>query len=599
MGDNSSKETVISADNSAIERDRQLLIGARRQGSLSTLKAYVRLSGPGWLQSAITLGGGSLAGSLYLGVLGGMSLLWLQPMAMIMGVIMLSAIGYVTLTTGERPFRAINQHVNPVLGWGWAIATLMANLVWALPQFSLGTAAVRQNLLPQIVGSDAMSEGAGKLIVGGAILLVCVTVVWLYDKGSKGIKIFETLLKLMVAVIVISFFGVVVKMSFAETVDGERILDWSQILAGLIPDFSLLSSPADTFDPFIGAVGSEFQDFWRAMIVAQQRDVMITAAATAVGINMTFLLPYSMLKRGWDKNFRGLAIFDLSTGMFIPFILATGCVVIASASQFHAKPAPGLLGETNQNGNLIAPVPSVLDNAAARIKFGIEKVALSEGLNPEQVAQRIQEFEGLNDKDKLERIERLPEADKRMAAMLVKRDAFSLANSLAPLTGEKFSQYVFGIGVVGMAISSIIILMLINGFVVCEMLGLETKGWPYRLGFLAPCLGIIGPFIWTGGKAQFWLAVPTSVFGMTLLPIAYFTFFLLMNQKSLLGDNMPRGGRRVIWNSLMIVAAGLAAFGSIWSVWSNVKRYGIAGVVAFILLALVVQMLRKKTNPTP
>ena len=200
--------------------------------------------------------------------------------------------------------------------------------------------------------------------------------------------------------------------------------------------------------------------------------------------------------------------------------------------------------------------------------------------------------------EKLRQIEALPEADKEMAAMLVKRDAFSLANSLAPLTGEKFSQYVFGIGVVGMAISSIIILMLINGFVVCEMLGLETKGWPYRMGFLAPCLGIIGPFIWTGGKAQFWLAVPTSVFGMTLLPIAYFTFFLLMNQKSLLGDNMPRGGKRVAWNSLMAVAASLAAFGSIWSVWSNVKWYGIAGVAAFILLALVVQVVRKKTNPT-
>lgn len=35
------------------------------------LPVYLRLSGPGWLQSAITLGGGSLAGSLYLGVIGG------------------------------------------------------------------------------------------------------------------------------------------------------------------------------------------------------------------------------------------------------------------------------------------------------------------------------------------------------------------------------------------------------------------------------------------------------------------------------------------------------------------------------------------------
>ena len=140
-------------NNSAIEKDRQLLTEARAKGPLATLGAYVKLSGPGWLQSAITLGGGSLAGSLYLGVLAGTSMLWLQPLAMILGIIMLSAISYVTLSTGQRPFQAINRHVNPVLGWGWAIATMMANLVWALPQFALATAAVRADNAATSYGS--------------------------------------------------------------------------------------------------------------------------------------------------------------------------------------------------------------------------------------------------------------------------------------------------------------------------------------------------------------------------------------------------------------------------------------------------------------
>ena len=89
--------------------------------------------------SAITLGGGSLAGSLYLGIIGGYELMWLQPLMMIFGIVMLSAISYVALSTGEKPFQALNSHVNPVLGWGWIIATLMANMVWALPQYSLAT----------------------------------------------------------------------------------------------------------------------------------------------------------------------------------------------------------------------------------------------------------------------------------------------------------------------------------------------------------------------------------------------------------------------------------------------------------------------------
>lgn len=557
-----------------IQKDRQLLIHAKEKGQLAILGAFVKLSGPGWLQSAITLGGGSLASSLYLGVLVGFSLMWLQPLAMILGIVMLSAIAYVTLSTGQRPFCAINQHVNPVLGWGWLIATMMANLVWSMPQFALGTAAIQQNLLKDIVGTEAMPQPWGKVIVAAAILAVCVIVVFFYNRGGWGMKLFRIVIKLMVAVIVLCFFGVVVKMSIAG------VLDWGRILRGLVPDLRLLVSPAKTFKPFIAAVDSHYQAFWTNLIVGQQRDVMISAVSTAVGINMTFLLPYSMLRRRWTKEFRGLAVFDLSTGLFIPFILATGCVVIASAAQFHTHPAAGFLGETDKSGVLIQPAKNLVGKyksiAVARVRYEVGNDA----------------FASLKDENKATLIDALPIADKRLAAMLVKRDAFNLAQSLSPLTGQAFAHYVFGIGVVGMAVSSIIVLMLINGFVVCEMQGIEYKGWSYRLGCLGPCIGVLGPFIWTGGKAQFWLAVPTSMFAMVLLPIAYFTFYLLMNQKSLLGDNMPQGGKRVIWNVLMAIAAGLATFGCIWTLWSMFRWVGISLIVAFVTLALVVHFIR-------
>ena len=569
-----------SCMSSGIQRDRQLLTDARKKGPLAVLSAYTKLSGPGWLQSAITLGGGSLSSSLYLGVLVGFSLMWLQPLAMILGIIMLSAIAYVTLSTGERPFRAINQHVNPVLGWGWLIASMMANLVWSLPQFALATAAIQQNLLKDTVGTEALPEPWGKVIVGAAILIVCIVVVFFYNTGGRGVKLFRVIIKLMVGLIVVCFFGVVIKMSV------EGVLDWSRVLRGLVPNLRLLVSPAKTFTPFIAAVNSHCQAFWTNLIVAQQRDVMISAASTAVGINMTFLLPYSMLRRGWNKQFRGLAIFDLSAGLFIPFVLATGCVVIASAAQFHTRPAVGFLGETDANQVVVQPAQNLIGKykriAAARVEYEIGSDA----------------FAGLEKEEKARHIEALPIADKRMAAMLVKRDAFNLAQSLSPLTGEVTAHYVFGIGVVGMAISSIIILMLINGFVVCEMFGVDSKGWPHRLGCLAPCIGVLGPFIWTGGKAQFWLAVPTSVFAMVLLPIAYFTFYLLMNQKSLLGDNMPRGSKRIAWNLLMAIAAGLAAFGSVWTLWSKLRWLGIGIIVVFVTLVLFVHVVRKAKQST-
>ncbi|MEM8680453.1 MAG: hypothetical protein AAGF97_13975, partial [Planctomycetota bacterium] len=65
----------------AVERSRAAIREARERGKLATAVTFVRLSGPGWLASALTLGGGSLGSSLYLGILGGVSLLWLQPFA--------------------------------------------------------------------------------------------------------------------------------------------------------------------------------------------------------------------------------------------------------------------------------------------------------------------------------------------------------------------------------------------------------------------------------------------------------------------------------------------------------------------------------------
>ncbi len=566
--------------NPRIEKDRQMILDGQKRGRGALLKTYVKLSGPGWLQSGITLGGGSLSSSLYLGVLVGFSFMWLQPLAMILGIIMLSAIAYVTLSTGQRPLRGINEHVSPILGWGWLLASMMANLVWSLPQFALGTAAIRQNLLPGLIGPESgMPELQGKMVAGAIFLVIALTATLTYSAGGRGVKVFEILIKGVVSIIVLSFIGVVVKLSL----DGR--LHWGEIGSGLIPDLSLFMRPTDKIMPHIQKVAEHFQPFWTNMIVGQQRDVMISAAATAVGINMTFLLPYSMLRKGWDKDFRGLAIFDLSTGLFIPFILATGCVVLASASQFHAAAAEGLVaaeegGEVTGEPapNLVGPYKGLL---ADRVKFEIGEEAFN-ALSPEQ---------------KAERAEALPWADKRMAAILVKRDAFNLADTLKPLTGEKIAQYVFGIGVIGMALSAATMLMTINGLCFCELLDKPARGWPQRIGSLMVCVGALGPFFWK--DAAPYLAVPTSVFAMVLLPIAYFAFFFLMNQKRYLGEHTPRGNRRVLWNVLMALAAGAAAFGSLWSLWSKLGWMGLILFAVFVGVVIAVHNVRSPKRPAP
>ncbi len=566
----------MTKEKDILQRERDLIQSVRGKGTVEVTKAYVKLSGPGWLQSAITLGGGSLSSSLYLGVLAGFGMLWLQPFAMILGIIMLSGISYVTLSTGERPFQAINRHINPVLGWSWALASLAANMVWSLPQYSLATGVLQQNLFPELLGGNG-----GKIIICICILIATISITWCYDSGSWGIKLYERILKGMVALIVLSFFGVVVKLSFSG--DG---LQWGSILSGLIPDLSRFNEPAEGFKNIINQIPQSSQAFWTELIVTKQRDVMISAAATAVGINMTFLLPYSMLSKGWNKDFRDLAVFDLSTGMLIPFVLATSCVVIAAASQFHLQIEPGFLGERDAAGELIVP-----GGKAKKDYYGLIDTKLKSELGSASLETLKKDESALTAARN-----GLSPKEKELAAMLANRDVKDLAKSLKPLTGDKIANWVFGLGVLGMALSTITLLMLISGFVICEMLGVPAKGWAFKLSTLAATTGVLGPFLWT--KAAAYLAVPTSVFGMVLLPIAYITFLLMMNNKAMLGENMPTGIKRIIWNILMSLAAATATAASLFVINQKVGMKGFVAIGLLLTAALVVHFTRKKQTPT-
>ncbi|MHC4511991.1 MAG: hypothetical protein ACYTAO_24105 [Planctomycetota bacterium] len=215
--------------NPRIEKDRESIVTARRKGTGALVLTFLRLSGPGWLQSGITVGGVSFSSSLYLGVLVGLSMMWLQPLAMILGIIMLGAIGYVTLSIRERPLKAINDHVSPVLGWSWLFASMAANLVWSMPQYTLGTRAIQQNLFPSILGPEAIPDPWGRIICVSFILAICITATMFYGAGGRGVKVFEIIIKSIVSMIVVSFLGVVIKLSFAG------VINWGQILNGLIP----------------------------------------------------------------------------------------------------------------------------------------------------------------------------------------------------------------------------------------------------------------------------------------------------------------------------------------------------------------------------
>lgn len=502
-------------DMAALEREKAYLADLESKNMPTKVGGYLKLSGPGWIQSALSLGGGSGSLSLFAGALAGYSLLWVNPSSMLMGVIMLGAIAYMTLSTGIRPFHAINQHVHPLVGWAWALAVLVANFVWIFGQFNV-SAAVAGDIItlggtrepawlasvghalfgPDLSAGAAAGRGFGVLLCP-FIAVLSLWVAWHYGKGTRGVRWFESAMKLVVAGIVICFLVVVLTTR----------TDWVGVFKGMF-SFSV-PRPHET----------------------DKLDVVISAFAAAVGINMTFILPYTILARGWGREHRTLAGFDLSLGMFVPFVFAVSCLTIAAGNTLHQSVYPEVQAQ-------IAPL--------------------------EAEVQALRADTTLPDAERDERIAEL--TGQIGAAKAPLRTAVSMASSLEPLLGPRLSRIIFGLGFLGMTTSSIITMMLVSGFTLCEISGNRPGGTVFKLGTCLPALGMFGPIVF--GQLDMYLMVPISVFCFFFSPIAYIAFFILMNKKAFLGDDLPRGWKRWAWNIGMLAAIAVVTSGGAYRIYA-------------------------------
>lgn len=273
------------------------------------IPAYLRLSGPGWLQGAMTLGGGSAIASLTIGGVYGYELLWVQPLSMVIGCIMLFALSHQTLSTGERPFLAMARFVSPVLAWAWAIAAFASSIIWGFSHYPL-SAGMLEEVIAVGTGFSLQDEGGlGRELylfaLAIAIWCVCAYTAWNYGAGGRAVMLFENGIKLLSTLIVLSFAWVVINASL------ENGIDWPAVMAGFIPN----SLPDDD----------------------QGVTTIMAALGTAVGINMTFVYGYTLLHRSWGRDHRQLSRYDIVMGLVIPYILVTGLISIAAAGAFYGS----------------------------------------------------------------------------------------------------------------------------------------------------------------------------------------------------------------------------------------------------------------------
>ena len=111
------------------------------------------------------------------------------------------------------------------------------------------------------------------------------------------------------------------------------------------------------------------------------------------------------------------------------------------------------------------------------------------------------------------------------------------------------------------------------------------------------------------GDSKFWLAIVASNFGMMLLPIAYFTFFMMMNSRSLMGEEKPTGIRMLVWNVLMgvsVMGAVVAAGAAIWEKMNDTSSQNavlggrfIVGMVVIYVVLIILGFVTKRGKQSP
>ena len=446
----------------ALAQEKAELAMLESEGFLRRWRGYSKMTGPGYLQSALTLGGGSAVASLFAGSYLQYGLLWVQPVAMILGVIMLAAISHQTLSTGARPFSTIKIIFHPALAWVWAFGALAVTIIWHFPQYALA-AGMTEDMIKAATGWQPSPVGQGILLIGVGlvILIISTAITWNYGSGHRGVRFYERLLKGMVWMIILTFAIVVVR----QAINGG--IEWGKVIRGFLP----LEIPIDK----------------------QGVSIVMAAFAAVVGINSTLIFPYTLLARGWAKEHRGLSRFDLITGMLLPFCIITSLIIIAAGCTIYD--------------------PETTDPSK---------------LSPMEAA-RVFQSAGL---------------------------------------GIFFSRIVFGLGIIGMALSSITVHMLTCGFAACELFGVEPGGWRYKLACLLPIPGVSGVILWKYMGP--WVAVPTSAVCGLLLPLAYLIFFILNNSKKYLGPNKFTGSRAVLWNLGMLVALLASIASACYYIYSHI-----------------------------
>ena len=134
--------------------------------------------------------------------------------------------------------------------------------------------------------------------------------------------------------------------------------------------------------------------------------------------------------------------------------------------------------------------------------------------------------------------------------------------------------------------------MLICGLCFSEILGKRGAPKWQVAGSALIAVSAIASVFFKGAKM--WIVIHAGVIAMIFLPVAYCAFMLIMNSRKILGSEVPKGGKRVLWNVLMFCSVIASLTASLWVLWNKLGMWGPAILAAFALAVAASCFLRAR-----
>ena len=552
---------------SKIVKEANLLEKAHSSGGLIKFVTYTKISGPGiWLALA-ALSAGSLVGSLGLGQRLGTEGLWVQAWAMLLGVFSLWAVSHITLNTQQSLFSLLRDEWNPSLAWWLAGSAMITNFAWCMPQFRFGAEITSSVLLP------ILDNKAGKVSVAFCMLALSIFLSFWYERSGFQSRLFQWVLRLILWTLCICLI-VCVFLTFPKSG-----ISTGKILSGFLPDTEQFSEIATLYQPLLEKAG-EYRFFWEEKLLSRQKEVSLVTFCSTLGINLLFALPLLLLGRGWRRRHNGFAQFNLFFGLFIPFLICSSCLTILSA---------------------IAHRELILPNTSSGISIEQfteeQKTDSFHNLLAERIVLEVgnEKFQELPPFQQEEKMGSLSEHERKLALLVQPTDTHKWISLLSNKEPNS-TKYLLGFSVLLIAFSTILVLMVLNGHLVCEVLGKPHKGAPFQSGSLLLALSSVGPFVWSDQDS--WVADPSYFLSLAILPYALLSFLVMVNSKGLLGRQCVKGITGMITNTgacLAFLSLGSCSFYLVWNhFWGNFPVGQILIILIGILLIIGYFSLQNK-----